>query len=229
MSDGTNLFAGADSGYVYFSTNNGNSWVLVNNGLPNLPIKALVKVASNIFAGTSGDGVYVSANNGANWTASNNGILNPQVLYMNTYGNNLFACTHNAGIYHSTNNGNTWNLIYNNPNRVWSLAFKDNIIYAATDSGVIKNANLVTAISAIESKYQSYTIYPNPSTGVFMLRNIADISIVEVYNVLGIQIFKQNINDNQLLIDMSNNAKGVYFIRLMNGHSLVATDKLLLE
>ncbi|MBK6818315.1 MAG: hypothetical protein IPG85_01395 [Bacteroidetes bacterium] len=47
---------------------------------------------------------------------------------MNTYGNNLFACTHNAGIYHSTNNGNSWNLIYNNPNRVWSLAFKDNTI-----------------------------------------------------------------------------------------------------
>ncbi|MBK7040470.1 MAG: T9SS type A sorting domain-containing protein [Bacteroidetes bacterium] len=62
-----------------------------------------------------------------------------------------------------------------------------------------------------------------------MLRNIADISFVEVYNVLGIQIFKQNINDNHLLIDMSNNTKGLYFVRLMKGQSLVATDKLLLE
>ncbi|MBK6818314.1 MAG: hypothetical protein IPG85_01390 [Bacteroidetes bacterium] len=48
MSDGTNLFAGAEVVMFIFSTNNGNSWVLVNNGLPNLQIKALVKVTKYI-------------------------------------------------------------------------------------------------------------------------------------------------------------------------------------
>ena len=48
-----------DSGKVYVSTNNGNSWKLVDEALTtNNPLTSFVSSNTNIFAGTEGDGVW---------------------------------------------------------------------------------------------------------------------------------------------------------------------------
>jgi ligand-binding sensor domain-containing protein len=54
------VFAGTFGGGVFRSTNNGNSWVAVNDGLMNPTVRALVVDASGrIFAGTP-SGVFRS-------------------------------------------------------------------------------------------------------------------------------------------------------------------------
>jgi ligand-binding sensor domain-containing protein len=88
------LFAGIDGGGNYRSTNNGDSWIAMNNGLADNYIRASA-INSNgyIFAGTS-NGVFYSTNNGDNWTAVNNGLSNTDIyaIAINSNGR-IFAGT----------------------------------------------------------------------------------------------------------------------------------------
>jgi photosystem II stability/assembly factor-like uncharacterized protein len=103
--DGTNLFAGTDSG-IYLSTDKGMSWKVINKEVVN--VFALALNGINLFAGTF-DGVYFTSNNGSSWTAVNEG-LPPQtwVHSLAFLGKNLFAGTDN-GVFLSSNNGTSWN------------------------------------------------------------------------------------------------------------------------
>ena len=48
---------GTDGG-VYFTTNNGATWIAVNNGLSDSDILSLAVIGKDIFAGTNGFGVW---------------------------------------------------------------------------------------------------------------------------------------------------------------------------
>ncbi len=58
------------------------------------------------------------------------------------------------------------------------------------------------------------TLYPNPSTGLFTLSN-PDLKPldVSVYNTLGELVYR-TINSQQLTINLSNQATGIYFVKL---------------
>ena len=89
---GTNLFAGIESGWynhpgsgVFLSTDNGNSWTSVSEGLPRAswdstqyaPVYCFGICGQKLFAGTY-FGVFVSTNNGTSWTAVNKGLPKDQ-------------------------------------------------------------------------------------------------------------------------------------------------------
>jgi len=67
---GPNLFAGTVGGGAYLSTDNGESWASIDNGLPGSDL-ALAISGTNIFAGTDGGGVFLSTNSGASWHSVN--------------------------------------------------------------------------------------------------------------------------------------------------------------
>ncbi|MCU0373609.1 MAG: hypothetical protein MUE56_10255, partial [Ignavibacteria bacterium] len=57
---------------VYRSTNNGNSWYTVNNGLPYLRIRDITSLGTNIYAAYQNNnltqnGIYYTTNNGDEW------------------------------------------------------------------------------------------------------------------------------------------------------------------
>jgi hypothetical protein len=58
--NGTNLFAGTAGGGVFLSTNNGQSWTAINNGLTDLSIYSLVVSGNRIFAGTVRTSLFVA-------------------------------------------------------------------------------------------------------------------------------------------------------------------------
>ena len=62
--DGSNIFAGAYGGGVYYSENNGESWIRVNTGLSGFHIVSLAANATRVFAGVNEGSVVVSANQG---------------------------------------------------------------------------------------------------------------------------------------------------------------------
>ena len=74
------IFAGGDPLVgpvgVLRSTDNGDTWQPVNNGLTTENgINALMATSNGyLFAGTYGDGVFRSTDNGDNWTLANNGL-----------------------------------------------------------------------------------------------------------------------------------------------------------
>jgi hypothetical protein len=136
---GTNIFAGTAFGGVYLSTNSGQSWAPVNNGLSNTYVEALATSGKYIFAGTN-NGVYVSTNNGASWVWSNNGLANEYVRSFVINGTKVFVGTL-GGVYMSQNNGGSWTAVNNGlaSNAVYALAASDTHLYAGTNGGVYRS------------------------------------------------------------------------------------------
>ena len=71
------LFAGTSTG-LYLSTDNGDSWNPVNNGLADTNIMALAYIGDNIFAGSQ-SGVSLSTNGGTIWATVNSGLADTSV------------------------------------------------------------------------------------------------------------------------------------------------------
>ena len=98
--NGTNLFAGGDPFGVYRSTDNGVTWHLVNNGLSDLRIHALLSPdGTNLFAGGVG-GVYLSTDHGASWTSVGTGLTTGvSSLAVSQDGSMLIAGTNGFGVW----------------------------------------------------------------------------------------------------------------------------------
>jgi len=112
---GSTVFAGTMGGGVYRSTDNGNSWTQVNNGLTMLHVYAITANSNYVFAGTyhngniSGQGVFRSADNGQTWTAVNNGMSSTTtIMALAVKDNFVFAGTNGQGVYRSSDNGDNW-------------------------------------------------------------------------------------------------------------------------
>jgi hypothetical protein len=83
-------------------------------------------------------------------------------------------------------------------------------------AGVFINVSLCTGISENFSS-ASFDIYPNPSSGKFVISSDKKITDVSVYNLLGELVVKANDNSS---IDIADKPNGVYFVKLnINGRS----------
>ena len=74
------------------------------------------------------------------------------------------------------------------------------------------------------------TIFPNPSSGKFRIRNNAEINEVVVYNQIGKQVFSRKTTGNEILneIDLTMLKKGVYFIEISDSGSR-HTQKIVIQ
>ncbi|MDD5675383.1 MAG: hypothetical protein PHC61_14530 [Chitinivibrionales bacterium] len=150
---GSNIFAGAVTGGVYLSSNNGTNWQMVNNGLfPHDWIQSLAVSSNNIFAGTLDGGVFLSTNNGTNWTAVNTGLTSNNVRSLAVNGNNLFAGT-TGGVYLSTNNGTSWSAVNSGLTNlsVNTMAISGSNLFAGTNGGVYLFTSNGSSWSAVNS------------------------------------------------------------------------------
>src|SRR4030095_10034326 len=133
---GSNMFIGTGNG-VYFSTNNGGSWIPA--GLNNLFVHSLANSGTNLFAGTEYNGIYLSANNGQTWIQE--GLSNMIVYSILINGTSIISGT-NSGVFLSTNNGQTWTQTGLNNLYVYSLANSGTNVFAGTGlNGVYLSTN----------------------------------------------------------------------------------------
>ncbi len=138
---------------IFKTTDGGQNWFAVNNGLAfangNLPIilaVAIDPVTPETVYGAGISRIYKSTDGGASWNSfllasSNTNELiidpaNPQILYISGFG----------GVQRSSNGGQSW-LVMNNgftDNRVYDIAIDanlSNVLYAATQDGVFKTVD----------------------------------------------------------------------------------------
>ncbi|MBK8328282.1 MAG: T9SS type A sorting domain-containing protein [Bacteroidetes bacterium] len=71
-------------------------------------------------------------------------------------------------------------------------------------------------------------IFPNPSTGLFILKTESHISNVEIVNVLGIKVFDSKTTATTTICDLRKQPMGIYFVRLLDDTKIIATDKILI-
>jgi hypothetical protein len=108
--NGTALFVATLGGGVYRSTDNGDTWTVVNNGLPNLNARSLAADGTYLYAGLD-DAIAVSSDDGDNWAAVNTGLpLGAPPLAVRSFatsGAKIYAGT-NKGVFESTLGGTSW-------------------------------------------------------------------------------------------------------------------------
>src|SRR5690606_14060166 len=107
---------------IYRSSNNGDSWIAINNGLScsNL-FSFTINAAGHLFAGSYGcnEGVFISMDNGDSWTPSHNGMTVPDIGGIAINSNNDFFVFANfftgsgfdTDIYRSVDSGGQWTRI----------------------------------------------------------------------------------------------------------------------
>src|SRR5262249_22113487 len=103
---GANLYAATDFAGVFLTTNNGQSWTPVRNGLTSNAriVNALLAEGATLYAGTM-DSVYRSGDSGQNWAKKSVGFLASQINALIVAGPQLLAGTPGGGVFLSTNNG----------------------------------------------------------------------------------------------------------------------------
>jgi len=129
----TYIFAGTTSGGVYRSSNNGNNWIQVNNGMTADNVNSLGGSGSTVYAGLN-SGLYKSTNNGNNWTLVNYGDIYI-ISTINYIGTDIYLGNTVGKVWKSTDNGATWSV---NPahlyGRINSIILHNGILYAASDN-----------------------------------------------------------------------------------------------
>ena len=96
--NGSNLYLGTAYNGLFLSTNDGDNWTNLNNGLTD-DVWFIVFHNSNFFAST-GHGVYLSTNSGADWINVSDGLTNLFVTSLVIQNNYLFAgCGNNGWVW----------------------------------------------------------------------------------------------------------------------------------
>ncbi|OGU14821.1 MAG: hypothetical protein A2X61_01615 [Ignavibacteria bacterium GWB2_35_12] len=124
--NGNNIFVGTYHN-TFFSSDNGNNWNLVNQGI----VYTIVSNGKNIFAGTSG-GIFISTDNGVEWIKKN--FIDISIYSLTNNGNLIFAGTSSDGVYLSTDNGDNWETINQGlpdpPQSIYTLTTSGNNVFA---------------------------------------------------------------------------------------------------
>jgi probable HAF family extracellular repeat protein len=86
-----------------------------------------------------------------------------------------------------------------------------------------------TGAKTITNNEAGFKIYPNPTSGRFTINLGKNLSQVEIYNLLGTQVFYKTFkNTTSAAIDLTGNAMGIYVFKVIaDGNSF--TEKLFLK
>lgn len=93
------------------------------------------------------------------------------------------------------------------------------------------NHNCFYSAAGIENNVAAdmVSIYPNPNNGVFTVSISLQVknASVEVFNSLGSLVYKQEIINQENSIELSNEASGLYFVKVMSENEIVGIGKFL--
>ncbi|MBL8017052.1 MAG: T9SS type A sorting domain-containing protein [Ignavibacteria bacterium] len=146
---GSLMFAGAStsvltSGDIYVSSDGGNNWSIVTQGLNLSGVFSLIFKDNMVYAGTYEDGLQRTTDNGASWVNININN-NPQtgVFELCQSGQNIFAYTNTGMAYYVTsNNGSNWSVAAGYNGGVTNdLLDNGTSFYAATYKGLYLSTN----------------------------------------------------------------------------------------
>lgn len=164
MPYGSSLFASCVSSQDYYgsgknsvmrSADQGMSWVLADNGLPNVSFNAFASGASFILAGSTS--VYISYDNGGTWQMIFNPGFTINALLVSS--SNIFAGT-NGGIFLSGDGGIHWHSVNNGLENttVASMILRGNTLYAGTASGVFRSMDNGSTWTAARNGIEGYNV-----------------------------------------------------------------------
>lgn len=203
---------------VFRSSDNGNSWTKVNQGLGSYYTQCLgIDQNNNIYVGTDQD-LYFSSDLGLNWSY----IDIDGAISGNTYdvtallvdGSNIFVGTSGSGIFASTDNGVSWAQVNTTTNYISAFIRNTNFVFAATwGDGVYRTGNLGATWTSINTgltvmDVQSLTV--NGAGNVFAGTYLGGV-FVSTNNGLSWSALNNGLSSNDVQAIFMKKASGVLY------------------
>jgi len=111
--------------------------------------------------------------------------------------------------------GTTPQISGNTPNN-----FTSPVTYTVTNAKVSQDWIVtVSVINAINSLDNESKVYPNPTTGLFVVETTS--TNVVVCDATGRIVYSNQVNGSQIQIDLTNQASGLYFVKLVENGNVV--------
>lgn len=229
---GSDLIAGTGYG-IYRSSDGGNTWTAKNTGLASpQAVKAFLVDGTKIYAANK-NRFAVSTNNGDNWTE----------LFMFGSGNISDIVKTGTNIFIAEDYGWGVGLSQNeaaavqqntglNYNKVNALAISGGYLYDGADGGGVWKRALsemgIVSVNTMEQKDANILIYPNPSSGKFIVNSQITGGEISVYNITGQKVHQRISLSTAQPIDLSNQPRGIYFVQVKEGEKTY-NQKLIVE
>ncbi len=227
---------------VYKSTNNGDDWINVGNGVNGYSFSITQNSFGDIFVGTD-QGVYRSTNAGANWIKDVSGLTDG-ALSLIAFGNNVFAGGYGS-VSRSTDLGQTWTPFTTGIEncQISDIVFgSSNILFAAADNmGVHRTTSAVTSVdenaNSVPMDFNLSQNYPNPFNPSTLIQyQVSSNSqvVLKVYDILGNEVatlvneFKPAGN-YEVEFYASTLTSGVYLYKLTAGEFFQTKKMMLLR
>jgi hypothetical protein len=179
-------------GGVLVSTNRGDSWVQMNNGLTNSNGRCIaINAASVAYMGTWRTGVFRSADTATSWTLINPSMFGANVASVLSLANGtICAATRGDGIFASINHGATWrqrntglpsvnvNTLYQNGTGILFAGCDQNGVARSTDNGFSWSATgsglNTQRVFSLASKSGGFLYAGTANAGIFVSTNDGD-------------------------------------------------------
>ena len=246
--DTSTIYVGTDDGNVWITNNGGGNWTNVSASLPNRWVTKVLASRSDLNTvyvtfsgyryGEDNGHVYKSDDNGSNWTDISSGLPDIPVndILEDVYGN-LFLGT-DIGVLASPDQGANWSVLGENlPSVVVTdmhIHEASEYLYIGTYGRSMYKLDLSEDILSVAHRSFSETIaiYPNPATDYVTIsasESFENIS-VGIYDAMGREISRRDFSSSNTDEQISTQgfSKGMYFVKISNGHSQT-TRKLVLK
>jgi len=235
-------------GKIYKTINNGLTWQDSSNQLENYlnPTDDYIfKIVTNPLNANqltinTTQGIFTSYDIGNNWELISDTIAQ-NIMHSHLNNGTLVATSYttdytNFSLFYTTDMGQSWETvsptILFNPNTLGAeYNFINQVIevyIATTDLGVLKyNIVLENLENPNFEESSSIGLFPNPTKDYLTIHSELAINYIEVYDVLGKNLYKNLISNNT--IDVSTLTKGVYIIKVFFQNEKYTTAKFIKE
>ncbi len=194
--DGT-LYAGTpNGGGVFKSSNDGESWTMISNGLPINQSISAIAVASNGSLFCASDKLYQSTDNGGTWSSLPNSPEAPSTITIASNGN-LYVGTGSlkSGVHRSNDGGTSWTQISNG---LPTFTYAGFTFYRGIKSiAIASDGSLLCSVNDGNTTEQG--IYRSTDDGANWTKITSGLRITTPYGVL------MNGTNNVLYLGIKNN------------------------
>ncbi|HSP89239.1 MAG TPA: T9SS type A sorting domain-containing protein, partial [Ignavibacteriaceae bacterium] len=214
---------------IFFSTNNGISWNVINNGLTNLYVMSLLKKDNYLFASTY-EGVFRSTDNGNSWQKATPIFPFPfnekKISYVLYYNNETIFTGTEMGVYLTEDYGISWQRVYESFHVYSLMVYNDTLFLGTGGNGLWKGPpeGHPLSVNDLEAKilYSLIQNYPNPFNSTTIIKIVIPKSSfvnLKVYDLLGREVATL-VNEEKPAgsyeVDFNGNglSSGIYFYKL---------------